>query len=138
MARVRIILVEEFALSSTDEDDVKVVYELKRRRKGMKKEFRLKRVDYPYVHFEVIDVEQNLDDSSDENLQNIQSQQHTNPGPSNSTYASANTQQVHPDIVKMMDLRNAGKKDKEIATIMGCTRETVYRKIGSKKPRKKQ
>ena len=66
------------------EDDVKVMYELKRRRKGMKKEVRLKRVDYPYVHFELVDDGQNLVDSSDENLQNEQSQQHTNSSPSNS------------------------------------------------------
>lgn len=126
-----------FAISCTDEDDVKIMYDLKRRRKGMKKEFRLKRVDYPYVHFELVDDGQNLVDSSDENLQNEQSQQHTNSSSSNSTSSSSNTQQVNPDIVKMMNLRSAGKTDDEIAKEMGCSRETVYRKIGPKNPRKK-
>jgi hypothetical protein len=61
--------------------------------------------------------------------------QQTNSGLSNSTSASVNPQLVNPDIVKMMDLRNAGKTDKEIAEIMGCSRETVYRKIGPKNPK---
>lgn len=117
-----------FALSSTDEDDVKIMYELKRRRKGMKKEVRLKRVDYPYVHFELIDDEQDLSDVSEEDFQNVQSQQQSNCG-------SANTKHVSPDIAKMMDLRNAGKTDDEIAADMKCSRQTVYRKIGPKNPK---
>lgn len=120
-----------FGLSNTDEDDSKILYELKRRREGIKKELRLKRVDYPYVHFELSDDEQDLSDVSDEDLQNVQSQQQSNCG-------SANTQQVDPDIAKMMDLRNAGKTDDEIAADMNCSRQTVYRKIGAKNPKTKK
>lgn len=123
-----------FGLSNTEVDDIKILHDLKKRRKGNKKEVYLKRESFPYAHFELIDDE-HLDDPSDENLQNMQSQQQTNFGSSNSTSNSANTQQVDPDIVKMMDLRNAGKTDDEIATEMNCSRQTVYRKIGPKKPK---
>ena len=126
-----------FGLANTEVDDIKILHDLKKRRKGMKKEVRLKRESFPYVHFELVDDGQNLVDSSDENLQNKQSQQHTNSSPSNSTSSSANTQQVNPDIVKMTNLRSTGKTDVEIAKEMRCSRETVYRKIGPKNPRKK-
>lgn len=126
-----------FGLANTEVDDIKILHDLKKRREGNKKEVRLKRESFPYVHFELVDDGQNLADSSDENLQNEQSQQHTNSSSSNSTSSSSNTQQVNPDIVKMMNLRSAGKTDDEIAKEMGCSRETVYRKIGPKNPRKK-
>ena len=80
------------------------------------------------MHFELIDDEQDLSDVSEEDFQNVQSQQQSNCG-------SAKTKHVNPDIAKMMDLRNAGKTDDEIAADMKCSRQTVYRKLGPKNPK---